>query len=78
MSKFIEIKIEPLKHIILTKLDGSTQVLYGSYFYELEMRFSKHEDLGMYFCWVCINDSYLEHIDSIKYFEIKENINVQL
>ena len=76
MIKFFEIKIEPLKHIILTKLDGSTQVLYGSHFYDLEMRFSKHEDLGLYSCWVCINNSYLEHIDSIKYFEIKENVNV--
>ena len=78
MSRIFEIKIEPLKHIILTKLDGSTQVLYGSHFIDLKIRFYKHEDLEMYSCWVCVNDSYLEHITDIKYFEIKENINVQL
>jgi len=76
MSRFFEIKVEPLKHIKLTKLDGSTQVLYGSHFYDLEMRFVKHEDLEMYSCWVCVNNSYLEYITDIKFFETKENINV--
>ena len=72
MVTHFEAKLEHNQHIVLTKTDDSKQVIYGGLTYDLEIRFTKYSDLGIYTAWVCVNNSYIEYVSAIKYFEIKQ------
>ena len=65
-----ELKVEPKNYVKLTKKSGESELVFGSFSYHLELRFTKYEDLEIYSCWVCVNNAYLMNIGDIKYFEV--------